>query len=1100
MNSAEVGLGVDSNSEWQKCALWKTLASIDHPEARAVAKVVEGWMPAIELILAKGGTSAPDFTLHDPDHSRRVAEKMAEIIPIDVVGKLSAYYLALLLLSAYLHDVGMTPERRKVSSHYQYLLTGDAKVISDEEKTDLQKWLDDEEEGLTPPITQKQPTLEDLQKANELITYYCRYRHNDWSAEWIRKNAPPGPMGTYVEWVEDLVRLCRSHHEGRTVLETKAFDPRVVGQRGLVVHFRYLACVLRVADVCDLDPERTPEVVLRHRDIAPESLIYWHKDHAISITLSSNGVVLNARPKTAHIHRASEETLNQIDQELQLCRSLADDMHFGVCPGFADPVPYRWDLPASAHATITPLDNAYEYIDGAFRPNTRKLLELLSGIELYGNPLVAVRELLQNAFDAVRERIAYERLRKPNPGDPGLEKIFGDAHRVELRLERRSDGLWLICVDDGVGMTKSIIADYLLVSGKSRRHEILDLERRCEAAGFALYRTGQFGIGVLSYFMIADRLVVATRRASETRDADSAGWRFETEGIGAFCELRRDEGAQHGTRVELRLRPEFSDASSSFYQDLRKYLLKVLRLLPCEFQLATSLAGGDSLFLDPGWTSNECDASSTLLEKMDGRAAEKIRSPVEFLAETTRKELEEKGRYLRELTEKAKAVVRWKVRSGDLPQRLGRFRIRTAYFDLPRGGSYFYFRTKSVGEGEVVEHLGRGYIFAPVASIAQSWKGIIMNVRSRGPAWEVLNYFNHDRMLGNTLIEIDFANEVSGKLNVDRNSIALSEAGEMAIQVVKDEARQLARSVLADLADSPYAMANVRRINDNMSIVRHPLWLVHARPSGGGEVIWGKIEFPATSSLNWADTVEPESLMFRGRPVSILRGFGDLGDDNRWDGVSWVSRSLPPDKIVASIAPDGGVNSVIPLWERNPYRKTRPADGSPLFSAFPPAWGMIAGIEFQTYYAEPRIQDQSVWNSRHPAAKAVTAEGWLWSQAVFRPRADPLDERTSVLASRERAACWLLYFLWTEEAQLWEGIVDRDQGFLSNVWKLVFGRVDVRPILLLRKHAGHPSRISSVTPSGWTTHQLTKNQPILQQYLPNPGAHWIVRQSRRSKA
>ena len=58
-----------------------------------------------------------------------------------------------------------------------------------------------------------------------------------------------------------------------------------------------------------------------------------------------------------------------------------------------------------------PRDNAYEFIEGAFRPNTAKLLQILSGTNLYRSELDAIRELLQNAFDAVKETIAYEIVR-----------------------------------------------------------------------------------------------------------------------------------------------------------------------------------------------------------------------------------------------------------------------------------------------------------------------------------------------------------------------------------------------------------------------------------------------------------------------------------------------------------------------------------------------------------------------------------------------------------------------------------------------------------------------------------------------------------------
>jgi HSP90 family molecular chaperone len=172
--------------------------------------------------------------------------------------------------------------------------------------------------------------------------------------------------------------------------------------------------------------------------------------------------------------------------------------------------------------------DSYVYIKGDFRPDTARLIQLLSGVELYGNPLSSVRELLQNGFDAVLEQMAYQRLRRPNPADPSLPATLGDLEHVTLRLDARDDGLWLICSDSGVGMTKAIIESSLLVSGKPQRAELIDLERRCLQHGFALGRTGLFGIGVLSYFMIADRLVIFTRRSQEAGDADATTWRFET--------------------------------------------------------------------------------------------------------------------------------------------------------------------------------------------------------------------------------------------------------------------------------------------------------------------------------------------------------------------------------------------------------------------------------------------------------------------------------------------------------------------------------------------------------------------------------------------
>ncbi len=395
-----------AHKPWEQTDLFRVLDDKSDRTAEHVKLLLNIWMPEIQMVLANGGAPLTDFTLHDEGHSLRVAKRMVEIIPTDVLPELSAVELGLLLLSAYLHDIGMTPKQQKVTLHYQYLLFGEntkpleklPHELTKKEKADFQRWLDDDDEGITPPITDKALTPEDLQKADRLTALYCRHRHNDWSEEWIRKyasdnstviaNIDPG-------FIDDLVRLCRSHHEDKAGLEDSTMNPRIIGQPGEVLHLRYLACVLRVADILEFDPERTPDVILRHRAIAAASVIFWHRDKGISrVIKKGNRVVVSARPDTARLHKAIETMFDDIDHELNLCRELADETHFEICPRLAEKSSHRWDLPQKLHRDLEPKANTYEYIDGAFRPNTRKLLELLSGKELYGTALAGVRELL----------------------------------------------------------------------------------------------------------------------------------------------------------------------------------------------------------------------------------------------------------------------------------------------------------------------------------------------------------------------------------------------------------------------------------------------------------------------------------------------------------------------------------------------------------------------------------------------------------------------------------------------------------------------------------------------------------------------------------
>jgi hypothetical protein len=427
---------------WTETRLWKRISKSKAAGADVIRAGLHACMPDIETVLSAGGTAPSDFTLHDAGHAFRVAEQMTtNVMPESTFKALNMYELMFLLLSGYLHDIGMTPQQRKVKEHYQLLPDGSSDAISQQEKSEFQAWLDQRGDEATIPLSNSIPSGVRIQLANELVTHYVRFRHNDWSEDWIRSYFDAKPLTVYDGWLDDLVALCRSHHEGYGALAGPRFDPRPVGSHSSILNLRYLAAVLRVADILDFDPERTPEVILRQRDISPGSLIYWHKDKGISMRRENDRILISARPSSARIQRAIAETVDAIDQELRVCNRLAHDVRFDRCPGLDKRLPHEWSLATEVHRSIVPKEGTYEYIDGSFRPNTAKLLQLLSGTELYGNTIAAVRELLQNSFDAIKEDIARRKLSDPASRRVDLEPLY----RVELRVES-SPGRRLACL------------------------------------------------------------------------------------------------------------------------------------------------------------------------------------------------------------------------------------------------------------------------------------------------------------------------------------------------------------------------------------------------------------------------------------------------------------------------------------------------------------------------------------------------------------------------------------------------------------------------------------------------------------------------------
>lgn len=1069
-----------TTTDWKDTVLWSAIQGTTDAHAPAVVALLTRWMPGIQTVIASGGTSPRDFTLHDAGHSFRVAQRMVEIVPADVLPNLSSYELALLLLSAYLHDIGMTPEQRKVLLHHQFLLTGvsptasglEKGTLSDQEIADLQRWLDDDTRSVTLPISQGPPTPDDLQLANELTTYYCRYRHNDWSADWIRNFLDGEDLGTYTGWIDDLVRLCQSHHWGKRQLLEHTFDPRPVGSPSAIIHLRYLACVLRIADILEFDPERTPEVILRHRDIAPASMIYWYKDHEISMVREANRIVISARPSNARVHRAVEMMLDEIDYELQLCRWLADETHFENCPGLNNKLPHRWDWQASMHRDLEPRNRTYEYIDGAFRPNTRKLLQLLSGIELYGHPLVAVRELIQNAFDAVREQIAYQRLARPNPVAPDLETTLGKLHCVELRLESTANGTWLICTDSGVGMTKAIINNHLLVSGQARRHDVLALERRCKLAGFELGRTGQFGIGVLSYFMLADGLKLQTRRSLEAGDGDATGWCFETEGVGSFGELRQDTNLTRGSRVEIHLRPQICRDPVEFFSQLRGYLQNIVAFAPCDLVLNSPLPECPSVSLGLGWIVDRQELISRAISTaLQARTFSADDVPIELLPDESRQQRQQEEQERSQVAEEALRCLKWHERTGQLPNGLGRFRLTLPYFDLPQGASLGFLRVRESPPLLHLKSVSRGNLFRLALHPRISWKGMQIATSRR---------VGQSPAFSSVLAEIDFENDKAGTVHVARDAFSESDEVWEAIYWLQHEAKMLLEQFVMSNRTSTFAWLNRRMAGLRSVTSIQPNWVAISDTSVLRDTVWKSISFPATTSLSWAYG-ELQKVTWNGKPVDVVRCLGGPGDVSHYDGLAWIDVHDAPDRIVVI---DSYRPVLIPLWTKTPQEAADGMNGVFPTCLFPSSWKSVCGVAFPNYAAIGR--GTNIWNRRYPLVRTVTPDSWSWAKQVLAKPIDPVSMGTELLSDKTRAAAWLLHLVQLGRRELWLGARERDSTFVRALWKLLFPK---QPSSVVCLWIDGPSswRLRVVGSDGWATY---KERGEIVRWMPDPGLAW----------
>ncbi|MET9733939.1 HSP90 family protein [Streptomyces sp. NPDC006458] len=165
-----------------------------------------------------------------------------------------------------------------------------------------------------------------------------------------------------------------------------------------------------------------------------------------------------------------------------------------------------------------------------FQVDLRGLVDLLSH-HLYSSPKVYLRELLQNAVDAVTARRAEQ------PGAPARVRLHTDCEGgAGLRVE-----------DSGIGLTEADVHSLLATIGRSSKR----------AEGIQAARSdflGQFGIGLLACFVVAERIRVVSRSA-RTPEARPVEWTAGDDGSYTVRTLPHEARREPGTTVHLVARP-----------------------------------------------------------------------------------------------------------------------------------------------------------------------------------------------------------------------------------------------------------------------------------------------------------------------------------------------------------------------------------------------------------------------------------------------------------------------------------------------------------------------------------------------------------------
>lgn len=170
-----------------------------------------------------------------------------------------------------------------------------------------------------------------------------------------------------------------------------------------------------------------------------------------------------------------------------------------------------------------------------FKTEVQQLLDLVIH-SLYSNKDIFLRELVANAADAI-DKARFEGLTNPEHN-----------RDWSIRIEPDKDNKTVKIIDNGIGMTEDEVIENIGTIAKSGTKAFLkQLEESKNLNAPELI--GQFGVGFYSAFMVADKVVIETKKSA----SDAPAVRWESTGSGSY-DIRESAKNTPGTEITVFLK------------------------------------------------------------------------------------------------------------------------------------------------------------------------------------------------------------------------------------------------------------------------------------------------------------------------------------------------------------------------------------------------------------------------------------------------------------------------------------------------------------------------------------------------------------------
>jgi molecular chaperone HtpG len=184
----------------------------------------------------------------------------------------------------------------------------------------------------------------------------------------------------------------------------------------------------------------------------------------------------------------------------------------------------------------------------SFQAEVVQILDLMVN-SLYSNKEIFLRELISNAADAI-DRLRFEAYSRP--------VLAEDEETLQIRVGYDADAGTITVSDNGIGMSRAEVIEHIGTIARSGTREFLQALTGDQRKDATLI--GQFGVGFYAAFVVAERVVLTTRRAGLPAD-ESVRW--ESDGRGEYT-LAPTQRPTRGTTIVLHLREGEDDLLNGY--------------------------------------------------------------------------------------------------------------------------------------------------------------------------------------------------------------------------------------------------------------------------------------------------------------------------------------------------------------------------------------------------------------------------------------------------------------------------------------------------------------------------------------------------------